>query len=161
MKNKFNEVSKLLVITGCVSVLAYNIAAAAPLTYDMHQPAVRSEYNAPNKINLAGGVSFDDNGQKVNLSLRNTDVHQVLRMFADKAGMNIIFHDSVSGSVTLDLVDVKLEDAFKMVMKMCDLTYVIKDRTMMVVSTNQAETLSLTKDSISIFNRQYTNTILS
>lgn len=155
MKNKFNNVSKLLIVTGCVSVLAYNIATAAPLTYDMSQPAVRSEFNAPNKINLTGSVNFDDNGQKVNLSLRNTDVQQVLRMFADKAGLNIVFHQSATGTVTLDLVDVRLEDAFKMVLKMCNLTYVIKDKTMMVVSTNQAETLNLTKDSIGILPVKY------
>ncbi len=155
MKSKFNNVSKLLVITGCVSVLAYNIATAAPLTYDMSQPAVRSEYNAPNKISLTGNVNFDDNGQKINLSLRNTDVQQVLRMFADKAGLNIIFHQSATGTVTLDLVDVRLEDAFKMIMKMCNLTYVIKDKTMMIVGTDKAESLNLTKDNIGILPVKY------
>ncbi len=155
MNSKFNNVSKLLVIAGCVSVLAYNIATAAPLTYDMSQPAVRSEYNTSNKISLTGNVNFDDNGQKINLSLRNTDVQQVLRMFADKAGLNIIFHESATGNVTLDLVDVRLEDAFKMIMKMCNLTYVIKDKTIMIVGTDKAETLNLTKDNIGILPVKY------
>ena len=155
MERKIKNISKLLIVTGCVSVLAYNIAVAAPLVYDMEQPAVRTEYNAPNKINLTGNVHFNDNGQLINLSLRNTDVQQVLRMFADKAGLNIVFHQSATGTVTLDLVDVKLEDAFKMVMKMTDLTYVIKDKTMLVVSTAKAETLNLTKDNISILPVKY------
>ena len=155
MERKIKNISKLLIVTGCVSVLAYNIAVAAPLVYDMEQPAVRTEYNAPNKINLTGNVHFNDNGQLINLSLRNTDVQQVLRMFADKAGLNIVFHQSATGTVTLDLVDVKLEDAFKMVMKMTDLTYVIKDQTMLVVSTAKAETLNLTKDNISILPVKY------
>lgn len=155
MKRKIKNISKLLIVTGCVSVLAYNIAVAAPLVYDMEQPAVRTEYNTPNKINLTGNVNFNDNGQLINLSLRNTDVQQVLRMFADKAGLNIVFHQSATGTVTLDLVDVKLEDAFKMVMKMTDLTYVIKDKTMLVVSTSKAETLNLTKDNISILPVKY------
>ena len=155
MERKIKNISKLLIVTGCVSVLAYNIAVAAPLVYDMEQPAVRTEYNAPNKINLTGNVHFNDNGQLINLSLRNTDVQQVLRMFADKAGLNIVFHQSATGTVTLDLVDVKLEDAFKMVMKMTDLTYVIKDQTMLVVSTSKAETLNLTKDNISILPVKY------
>ena len=157
MERKLKNISKLLIVTGCVSVLAYNVAVAAPLVYDMGQPAVRTEYNAPNKINLAGNVHFNDNGQLINLSLRNTDVQQVLRMFADKAGLNIVFHQSATGTVTLDLVDVKLEDAFKMVMKMTDLTYVIKDKTMLVVSTAKAETLNLTKDSINILPVKYTD----
>ena len=145
MERKFKNISKLLIVTGCVSVLAYNMATAAPLVYDMDQPAVRTDYSTPNKINLTGNVDFNDNGQLINLSLRNTDVQQVLRMFADKAGLNIVFHQSAVGTVTLDLVDVALEDAFKMVMKMTNLTYVIKDKTMLVVATDKAETINLTK----------------
>lgn len=155
MKKKLNNISKLLLVSGCVSLIAYSASNAAPLTYDMNEPAVRTDYNAPNKIRLEGDVSFNDNGQKINLSLRNTDVQQVLRMFADKAGLNIIFHSTASGTVTLDLVDVSLEDAFKLVMKISNLTYVIKDKTMMVVGTSAAEKLNLTKDNISILPVKY------
>lgn len=157
MKRQLRNISKLLMITGCVSVLTNNITMAAPLVYDMGQPAVRSEYTAPNKINLTGNVHFNDKGQLINLSLRNTDVQQVLRMFADKAGLNIVFHESATGNVTLDLVNVKLEDAFKMVMKMTNLTYVIKDKTMLVVSTAKAETINLTKDNISVLPVKYSD----
>ncbi len=169
MKRSFKTISKLLCVTGCVSVLAYNMANAAPLVYDMDPnnpyagqttseaaaPDVREDFSSPNKIRLEGDVAFNDNGQKINLSLRNTDVQQVLRMFADKAGLNIVFHDSVSGNVTLDLVDVSLSDAFKMVMKMTNLTYVIKDKTLMVVALDKAETLNLTKDNVNILPVKY------
>ena len=155
MERKLKNISKLLIVTGCVSVLAYNMATAAPLVYDMGQPAIRADYSSPNKINLSGNINFNDNGQVINLSLRNTDVQQVLRMFADKAGLNIVFHQSAVGNVTLDLVDVKLEEAFKMVMKMTNLTYVIKDKTMLVVATDKAETVNLTKDSISVLPVKY------
>lgn len=156
MKRSFKNISKLLMITGCVSVLAGNVTSAAPLVYDMEQPAVRTEITTPNKIKLEGDVRFDKaSDEKINLSLRNTDVQQVLRMFADKAGLNIVFHQSATGTVTLDLVDVTLEDAFKMVMKMTNLTYVIKDKTMMVVSTKEAETLNLTKDNVTIVPVKY------
>ena len=53
-------------------------------------------------------------------------------MFADKAGMNIVFHSSVFGSVTLDLVDVPLNDAFNMVMEINDLNYVVDNKTIIV-----------------------------
>ena len=156
MKRSLKNISKLLFVTGCVSVLASNITGAAPLEYDMEQPAIRTEVTSPNKIKLEGDVSFEHaSSEKINLSLRSTDVQQVLRMFADKAGLNIVFHQSATGTVTLDLVDVSLEDAFKMVMKMTNLTYVIKDKTMMVVSTGSAETLNLTKDNISILPVKY------
>ncbi len=170
MKRSFKNISKLLFITGCVSVIAYSIttANAAPLVYDVdnttgtssygtynQQPQVRTNYSSPNRIRLEGDVAFNDNGQKINLSLRNTDVQQVLRMFADKAGLNIVFHESVAGNVTLDLVDVSLADAFKMVMKMSNLTYVIKDNTIMVVALDQAEKLNLTKDNVNILPVKY------
>ena len=123
MERKLKSITKLLLVTGCVSVLAANTATSAPLVYDMGQPMVRTDYSVPNKINLTGNVNFNDNGQLISLSLRDTDVQQVLRMFADKAGLNIVFHESAKGSVTLDLVDVRLEDAFKLVMKMTNLTW--------------------------------------
>ncbi|MBQ9244845.1 hypothetical protein IJ182_01095 [bacterium] len=157
MERKLKSISKLLMVTGCVSVLAYGMAIAAPLTYDVGQTTVRTDYNAPNKINLTGNVDFNAGNQLINLSLRNTDVQQVLRMFADKAGLNIVFHQSATGTVTLDLVDVRLEDAFKMVMKMTDLTYVIKDKTMMVMSTASAETLNLTKDTVTVLPVKYSD----
>ena len=155
MERSLKKISKLLLITGCMSVLAGNIAIAAPQNYDLGDNDLRADYALPNKIRLEGDVNFDDHGQTINLSLRNTDVQQVLRMFADKAGLNIVFHSSAKGSVTLDLVDVTLEDAFKMVMKMTGLTYVIKDKTMLVVSTSESESLGLTKDNITILPVKY------
>ena len=156
MKKRLENITKLLLVAGCVSVLAGNMANAAPLEeYDLGQPDIRTDYDVENKIKLEGDVDFNDHGQMINLSLRNTDVQQVLRMFADKAGLNIVFHASAQGVVTLDLVDVSLEDAFKIVMKMCGLTYVIKDKTMLVVSTNSAENLNLTKDNMTILPVKY------
>ena len=43
------------------------------------------------KIKLDGGVSITDSPNKITLSLRDSDVRQVLRMFADKAGINVAF----------------------------------------------------------------------
>ncbi len=152
---RLKNISKLLFVAGCVSLLATNMANAAPLEYDLGTPDVRTDYDVRDKIILEGDINFVDNGQKINLSLRNTDVQQVLRMFADKAGLNIVFHESAKGKVTLDLVDVSLEDAFKMVMKMCGLTYVIKDKTLLIVSTNSSENLNLSKDNITIIPVKY------
>ena len=117
--------------------------------------APAQSYSSVASTLLSGDVVLTDSNQNITLSLRDSDVKQVLRMFADKAGLNIVFHSSAQGTVTLDLVDVSLEDAFKMVMKMTNLTYVIKDKTMMVVSTSDAETVNLTKDNISILPVKY------
>ncbi len=83
-------------------------------------------------LKLKGDVSFIKNNPSISISLRDSDVKQVLRMFADKAGMNIVFHNSVAGTVTLDLVDVPLEKAFDMVMEINNLNYVVDDNTIII-----------------------------
>ena len=72
MNKNFKRITKLLLITGCVSVIANYAGNAAPLSYDLNQnaPAVRTNYTTPNKIRLEGDVHFDDHGQLINLSLR-------------------------------------------------------------------------------------------
>lgn len=95
------------------------------------RPALRDN-NGEYSLKLKGDVSFVRKNPAISISLRDSDVKQVLRMFADKAGMNIVFHDSVSGNVTLDLVDVPLNRAFEMVMEINDLNYVVEDRTIIV-----------------------------
>ena len=96
-----------------------------------NKPALRDD-SGEYSLKLKGDVSFIKNNPLISISLRDSDVKQVLRMFADKAGMNIVFHNSVSGSVTLDLVDVPLKNAFEMVMEINDLNYVVDDKTIIV-----------------------------
>src|SRR5574344_2685754 len=96
-------------------------------------------------LKLEGDISITKNPSKINLSLRNSDVKQVLRMFADKAGLNIVFHQSVSGKVTLDLVNVPLNNAFKLVMQVTDLTYYVDHNTMVVTSSDAAKNLNFSK----------------
>lgn len=95
-----------------------------------NKPALRDE--GEYSLKLKGDVSFIKKNPLISISLRDSDVKQVLRMFADKAGMNIVFHSSVFGSVTLDLVDVPLNDAFNMVMEINDLNYVVDNKTIIV-----------------------------
>ena len=95
-----------------------------------NKPALRDE--GEYSLKLKGDVSFIKKNPLISISLRDSDVKQVLRMFADKAGMNIVFHSSVFGSVTLDLVDVPLNHAFDMVMEINDLNYVVDNKTIIV-----------------------------
>lgn len=96
------------------------------------KPALRE--NKAASMRLKGDVRLTDKKIPINLSLRESDVKQVLRMFADKAGMNIIFYNSVNGKITLDLVDVPLNDAFDMVLETAGLTYAREGNTILVAS---------------------------
>lgn len=104
---------------------------------------------------IEGDISISKVNPKVTLSLRNSDVQQVLRMFADKAGLNIIFHNSVSGNVTLGLVNVPLNDAFKLILQVTNLTYYVENNTMVVMSSSAAKTLNLAKQDLMIIPVKY------
>lgn len=113
----------------------------------VQKPVLRSN-NEPYSLKLEGDISFSKTNPKISLSLRNSDVMQVLRMFADKAGLNIVFHSSVSGTVTLDLVNVPLNDAFKLIMQVTNLTYYIDNNTMVVASADAAQGMNLAKQEL-------------
>ncbi len=106
-------------------------------------------------VSLNNNASITDSDKKINLSLRDSDVKQVLRMFAQKAAMNVIFHTSVNGVVTLDLVDVTLNDAFMLVLRSAQLTYML-DGNNIIVTANTAEgSLSFSKQNLTVLPVKY------
>ncbi|MBQ2870163.1 secretin and TonB N-terminal domain-containing protein [bacterium] len=122
--------------------------------YTYEEP-ITVEAEPSRNVTLKGEVSLAKGDQKVAVSLRDSDVKQVLRMFADKAGLNVVFHESVSGKITLDLVNVTLNNAFNMVMQMAELTYSIEDDTLMVASASAAEKLNFTREAMSPIEVNY------
>lgn len=74
----------------------------------------------------------------ITLSFRDTDVKQIMRMFADKAGLNIVFIGDVDGSVTMDLVDTTLGSAMSLVAETSRLTYLVDNNTLVVMSIDSA-----------------------
>ena len=106
-------------------------------------------------INLNDNVRITNSKTKINLSLRDSDVKQVLRMFAQKAGLNVIFHNSVNGKVTLDLVNVTLNDAFLLVLRSAELTYVLDGKNIIVASSSQGSSLSFSKQNLNIIPIKY------
>lgn len=126
MKNKISQkiIAGLMLAVFMLSNTAMSVLAVA------EKPALRD--GGENTIKLKADISITQASDPVSLSLRDSDVKQVLRMFADKAGMNIIFDQSVTGTVTLDLVDVPLNSAFDLVLGIAGLSYVVDDNTLIV-----------------------------
>ena len=106
-------------------------------------------------IKLTGDVNLKQGNQMISVSLRDSDVKQVLRMFADKAGLNIVFHNSVEGTVTLDLVNVTLNNAFKMIMEASELAYYIENDTLIVTSKEADKTVGLSKSNMMVIPVKY------
>lgn len=122
--------------------------------YGMEQKPDLRPLNAETSLQLRGDVSFTKKNIPVSLSLRDSDVKQVLRMFADKAGMNIIFHSSVDGKVTLDLVDVPLNSAFEMVLEITDLNYVVDGNTIIIAKAG-TEGFNMSKQEMTLIPVKY------
>ena len=102
------------------------------------------------RIKLRSATSLTEKKIPVTLSLRDSDLQQVLRMFADKAGLNIIFDSDVRGSVTLDLVDVPINDAFELIMELNKLFYFIDENNTLIIYSGDAKTAINMKELIAI-----------
>ena len=74
---------------------SYASIAQAQIQASISKPALRTEYKDTNMINLDGTVNLSNGNRKISVSLIDSDLKQALRMIADKAGLNIIFHSSV------------------------------------------------------------------
>ncbi len=133
------------------------------LTVSAMENAAVSQYSKPVlrdganfSMKLKGESNLIKSKTPVSISLRDSDVKQVLRMFADKAGMNIIFHDSVTGQVTLDLVNVPINDAFDMIMDINNLSYVVENNTIVVAKAG-ATGFNMAKQDMTLIPVKYVN----
>lgn len=92
--------------------------------------------------------SIPNGNSIVSISFRDTDVQQVLRMFADRAGLNFITIGDVSGKVTMDLVDTTLTNAINLVTETARLTYIVDNQTLIVMTLDNAKRNNYAKKSI-------------
>ena len=141
-----SSVSESLLAQGVEGIRGFNSSSVLPDVYSgvsAQGANSNSFYNPTENIKLRGDISLTDKDIPVTLSLRDSDVTQVLRMFADKAGLNIIFDQDVSGTVTLDLVNVPINDAFELIMEMNQLYYLIDNNTLIVYSDPGASTINM------------------
>ncbi len=94
---------------------------------------------------------------KVNLSLRDSDLKQALRMLADKAKLNIVFDESVDGKITLDLNNIDINDAFMVIFKSSQLTYTMDGNTITVMKLDAAKELGYTRRNMTVLPVKYVN----
>ena len=146
MKSKITQ--KVLSI---LILMMFGISNTALPVLAADRPDIRMV--GPDTVKLNATASITEENVPITLSLRDSDVKQVLRMFADRAGMNIIFDSSVSGTVTMDLVDMPLNAAFELVLNVTQLNYVVQDNTL-IVSGSDAE-LPSSKQEITMLPVKY------
>lgn len=148
-----NNISKKIIATTLLTLFSLPNLAAFSMENEI-KPQLRDTQNEYS-LKLKGDVSYITNTNPISMSMRDSDVKQVLRLFADKAGMNIIFHNSVEGTVTLDLVDVPLNTAFDMVMSINDLNYVVEDGKTIIVAKSGAQGFNFSKQDMTLIPVKY------
>ena len=113
------ESNKISYLDGASSSYLYNQSSVDP-------SGIEASFKLDSKPMITSST------KRINLSLRDSDVMQALRMLADKAGVNIVFGEDISGKVTLDLKDCDLNDAFMAIFRSTRLMYSMDGNTLTV-----------------------------
>lgn len=71
-------------------------------------------------------------GEPISLNLKDADIKDVLRAFAEQTGLNIAVDPGVSGSVTVDFVDVPWDQALDLILRQNSLTFMIEGNVMRI-----------------------------
>ena len=138
------------------TVPVFAISGSQVSTYTLN--GGQSSTPAQTKLQLVGDAKIKNGTKRVSVSLRDSNVKQALRMFADKAGLNIIFHESVEDkTITLDLVGVTLQDAIRMVMQASDLSYFVDGDTLIIMSAEESKNLNMSKQNMMILPVKYSD----
>jgi type IV pilus assembly protein PilQ len=83
-------------------------------------------------------------GDPISLNLKDADIKDVLRTFAQLTGLNIAVDPQVRGTVTVDFVDVPWDQALDLILRQNGLTYVLEGNVMRVGTIDRlaAETVA-------------------
>ncbi|HXH37950.1 MAG TPA: type IV pilus secretin PilQ, partial [Thermoanaerobaculia bacterium] len=71
-------------------------------------------------------------GEPLSLNLKDADIKDVLRTFAQLTGLNIAIDPTVTGSVTVDFVDVPWDQALEIILRQNSLAYQLEGNVMRV-----------------------------
>ena len=175
--NKMLKFKPINLSSACLTFLSFTLLASSAFGYDdtrvSYLDSVSSSYLYTNQNN-ENGTNFSDSGIEttlrldastpitkskavINLSLRDSDIRQVLRMLADKAGLNIIFDQSIEGKLTLDLNNININDAFLAIFKSSQLTYTLEGNTLTVMTLEAAKDLGYARKNMTVLPIKYVN----
>ena len=152
---RFLSAALLLAFTTPSTMALANEFEVPEVTPTPVEPAVTQSVPGYTSTILSGDVTLTENNETITLSLRDSDVKQVLRMFADKAGLNIVFHKSVNGKVTLDLVDMSINEAFNLVLQVTGMNYYKQGNTMIVMDKSHDDNALYSKQEMLTFPVKY------
>lgn len=94
-------------------------------------PPATQPQNLSGPRTLSGGPRVF-NGEPLSLNLKDADIKDVIRTFAELTGLNIAVDPGVQGSVTVDFQDVPWDQALDLILRQNNLTYVLEGNVMRI-----------------------------
>jgi type II secretory pathway component GspD/PulD (secretin) len=130
---------KIIAAFFSVFLIALACAQEEPLPLDNGA----AEYQPPPENQPAGEMAITPPTaqNKISLDIKGMDVIDVLKLFSNRAGLNLVVGKNVTGRVTLFLKDVDIWDAFELILLANDLAYDKKGNIINVMSQRDYELL--------------------
>ena len=138
---------------------------ALSLTLGLVSPyvsAFAALYDSPynDAIQIRSGINLDIPASKnkiTSLSLRDTDIKDLLYTLAKMGDFNIVVDSEVDGKITVDLKDISIDKAFEYVTTLGELSYVKDGNTLLITKQDKAEEKSLNKLMLKSLPVRYSN----
>lgn len=96
------------------------------------------------QISITNGVNIASDDKKFSLNMRDTNLRDVLNMLAMEGGFNLILHESVDGTLTVDVKDISIDKALEYIFTVADLSYSKDGNTLIVANRSVAEEKNMT-----------------
>jgi type IV pilus assembly protein PilQ len=96
------------------------------------QPAATTTGTVMSGGRTLSGADKVYTGEPISLNLKDADIKDVLRTFAQLTGLNMAIDQSVNGSVTVDFVDVPWDQALEIILRQNSLAYVLEGNVMRI-----------------------------
>ena len=93
-------------------------------------------------------------GEPISLELKDADIKDVLRTFAKITGLNVVVDPDVSGSVTVNLVDVPWDQALDIILRINRLGYTVDNNVLRVAKMDR---LTQEKSQAAAFRKEAEN----
>jgi type IV pilus assembly protein PilQ len=100
-------------ITGVQDV----VSGFEPEAIETHSDGAQAGAFGPNVLGQATDQRRNFSGRRIDLDLKDADIHNVLRLLADVGQVNIVTADNVTGSVTIRMRNVPWDQALDIVLQ--------------------------------------------
>ncbi len=113
---------------------------------ESEEPSGMSEYGSdeseplPEVSSITRAVNNPErtyDGEPITMSLKDSEIKDVLRTFAQLSGLNIVVQPGVSGSVTVELTEVPWDQALEQILKINSLDYELEGNIMRIAPIDQ------------------------